>query len=347
MFWMFDKALALSSAFHFTEGLALFANLPSIKQPFMRPPVLAIVLPCYNEEAIITSTIERLTALLQQYVQTSLIDSSSFLVFVDDGSRDKTLQILREHKNSHIRTLKLSANCGHQSALLAGMHYVTGKADCMISMDADLQDDIHCAGAMLEAFNSGAQIVYGVRQSRGADTWFKKKTALWFYKLMNRLGVNLVYNHADFRLLSNQVLLEFSRYKEVNLFLRGIFPRMGFKNATVYYDRQDRTAGETKYPFRKMLNLAMNGITSFSNVPLKIITYVGFLVFLGSLAASLWVIFVTLTGRNVPGWASITLPIYFLGGVQLLALGIIGEYISRIYLETKQRPIYHLEEVIE
>jgi len=193
----------------------------------------------------------------------------------------------------------------------------------------------------------GAQIVYGVRQSRGADTWFKKKTALWFYKIMQRLGVNLIYNHADFRLLSNQVLLEFNRYKEVNLFLRGIFPRMGFSNATVYYDRQDRTAGETKYPLRKMLNLAMNGITSFSNVPLKIITYVGFLVFFASLAASLWVLFVMLTNRNVPGWASITLPIYFLGGVQLLALGIIGEYISRIYLETKQRPVYHLEEVIE
>ncbi|HSC54635.1 MAG TPA: glycosyltransferase family 2 protein [Phnomibacter sp.] len=312
----------------------------------MRPPVLAIVLPCYNEEAIIASTITRLTALLNQYVQEQLVDPNSFLVFVDDGSRDKTLQILREHKSGQVRTLKLSANCGHQSALLAGMHYVTGKADCMISMDADLQDDITCAAEMLKAFNNGAQIVYGVRKSRGADTWFKKKTALAFYQLMLKLGVNLVYNHADFRLLSNQVLVEFGRYKEVNLFLRGIFPRMGFSNATVYYDRQDRTAGETKYPFRKMLNLAINGITSFSNIPLKIITWVGFLVFFGSLLASLWVVFVILTGRNAPGWASITLPIYFLGGVQLLALGIIGEYISRIYLETKQRPIYHLEEVI-
>lgn len=312
----------------------------------MRPPVLAIVLPCYNEEAIIASTITRLTALLNQYVQEQLVDPNSFLVFVDDGSRDKTLQILRQLKSEQVRTLKLSANCGHQSALLAGMHYVTGKADCMISMDADLQDDIACAADMLKAYNNGAQIVYGVRKSRGADTWFKKKTALAFYQLMLKLGVNLVYNHADFRLLSNQVLVEFGRYKEVNLFLRGIFPRMGFSNATVYYDRQDRTAGETKYPFRKMLNLAINGITSFSNMPLKIITWVGFLVFLGSLLASLWVVFVILTGRNAPGWASITLPIYFLGGVQLLALGIIGEYISRIYLETKQRPIYHLEEVI-
>jgi glycosyltransferase involved in cell wall biosynthesis len=227
------------------------------------------------------------------------------------------------------------------------MHFVTGKVDCMISMDADLQDDISVTRQMLEAYNKGAQIVYGVRQRRGADTWFKKQTALAFYKLMQSMGVNLIYNHADFRLLSSKVLIEFGRYREVNLFLRGIFPKMGFTSATVYYDRQDRTAGETKYPLRKMLNLAMNGITSFSNVPLKIISYIGFMVFLGSVLASLWVVFVILTGRNAPGWASITLPIYFLGGVQLLALGILGEYISRIYLETKQRPVYHIEEVIE
>ncbi|MCU0394867.1 MAG: glycosyltransferase family 2 protein, partial [Chitinophagaceae bacterium] len=257
-----------------------------------------------------------------------------------------TLSILRSLAGRQVRVLKLSANCGHQSALLAGMHHVTGRADCMISMDADLQDDISCTRQMLEAYGRGAQIVYGVRQSRGVDTWFKKQTALLFYRIMQWLGVNLVYNHADFRLLSNQVLQEFGRYREVNLFLRGIFPRMGFTSATVYYDRQDRTAGETKYPLRKMLNLAMNGITSFSNVPLKIISYVGFLVFLASLMASLWVVFVILTGRNVPGWASITLPIYFLGGVQLLALGMLGEYVARIYLETKQRPIYHVEELI-
>jgi glycosyltransferase involved in cell wall biosynthesis len=285
--------------------------------------------------------------MMNDYIEEGLIAPGSFLLFVDDGSRDRTLQILREHKSNLVRSLKLSANCGHQSALLAGMHFVTGKVDCMISMDADLQDDISVTRQMLEAYNKGAQIVYGVRQRRGADTWFKKQTALSFYKLMQSMGVNLIYNHADFRLLSNKVLVEFGRYREVNLFLRGIFPKMGFTSATVYYDRQDRTAGETKYPLRKMLNLAMNGITSFSNVPLKIISYIGFMVFLGSVLASLWVVFVILTGRNAPGWASITLPIYFLGGVQLLALGILGEYISRIYLETKQRPVYHIEEVIE
>lgn len=324
--------------------IGLFCQLKF--QP-MRAPVLAIVLPCYNEEAILSETIARLTAMMNGYMEEGVIAPGSFLLFVDDGSRDRTLSILREHKSSMVRSLKLSANCGHQSALLAGMHFVTGKVDCMISMDADLQDDISVTSQMLEAYNRGAQIVYGVRQSRGADTWFKKQTALSFYKLMQRMGVNLIFNHADFRLLSNKVLTEFGRYREVNLFLRGIFPKMGFTSATVYYDRQDRTAGETKYPLRKMLNLAMNGITSFSNVPLKIISYIGFLVFLGSVLASLWVVFVILTGRNAPGWASITLPIYFLGGVQLLALGILGEYISRIYLETKQRPVYHIEEVIE
>lgn len=312
----------------------------------MQPPVLAIVLPCYNEQAIIASTIQRLQALLEQYVAEGLIQASSFLLFVDDGSRDNTLGVLRSHRSSRVMTLKLSANCGHQSALLAGMHYVTGKADCMISMDADLQDDLACTREMLAAYGAGAHIVYGVRSSRESDTWFKKQTALLFYKIMNWLGVNLVYNHADFRLLSSKVLSEFGRYREVNLFLRGVFPRMGFSHTMVYYRRQSREAGETKYPFRKMLNLAINGITSFSNVPLRIISYVGFLVFIGSLLASAWVLLVILMGKNVPGWASITLPIYFLGGIQLLSLGILGAYISRIYLETKQRPVYHIEEII-
>lgn len=312
----------------------------------MQSPVLAIVLPCYNEEAIIEGSIKKLQQLMAGYKHEQLIDQRSFLLFVDDGSKDNTLQILRSHASQYLQTLKLSANCGHQHALLAGMHFVTGKADCLISMDADLQDDILVTRQMLAAFQAGNHIVYGVRDKRASDTAFKKGTALLFYKLMRRMGVNLIYNHADFRLLSNQVLLEFSRYKEANLFLRGIFPRMGYTHSMVYYNRQDRSAGETKYPFRKMLQLAVNGITSFSSVPLKIISVVGFLVFAASIAASIWVLIVILLGRNVPGWASITLPIYFLGGIQLLALGVIGSYVSRIYLETKQRPPYHIEEVI-
>ncbi len=312
----------------------------------MQSPVLAIVLPCYNEEAILAESISKLQAMLHQYIADNLVDHSSFLLFVDDGSRDDTWLILQSHISPNLKAIKLSANCGHQQALLAGMHYVTNKVDCMISMDADLQDDMHCTRQMLEHFANGSHIVYGVRDSRSADTGFKKNTALLFYKLMQRMGVNLIYNHADFRLLSNQVLLEFGKYREVNLFLRGIFPRMGFTHSLVHYDRQERTAGETKYPFRKMLQLAVNGITSFSSVPLKIISVVGFIVFAASIMASLWVLFVIVSGRNVPGWASITLPIYFLGGIQLLALGVIGSYVSRIYLETKQRPPYHIEKIL-
>jgi hypothetical protein len=239
----------------------------------------------------------------------------------------------------------MSANYGHQTALLAGMHYVAGKVDCMVSLDADLQDDLNCIGQMLNEYLAGAHIVYGVRNDRSSDSFFKRKTAQWYYKLMQKMGVNMIYNHADFRLLSNTILQELSKYQEVNLFLRGIFPRMGFKSAIVYYSRLERTAGETKYPFRKMLNLAINGITSFSDVPLKLISMVGFIVFLGSVMASLWVLFVLITGRNLPGWASITLPIYFIGGVQLLSLGVLGSYISRIYMETKKRPLYHVEQV--
>lgn len=320
----------------------------SVSNPiFSQQPLLAVVLPCYNEEAVLGDTIQKLCQLLQQHIDGHIIDGRSFLLFVDDGSRDKTLSILRSQKSPMVKTLKLSANCGHQSALLAGMHYVTGKVDCMVSMDADLQDDTASLLAMIEQYKLGHHIVFGVRDNRDSDTAYKRRTAQWFYSIMKYLGVNLVYNHADYRLLSNTVLVEFGRYREVNLFLRGIFPKMGFTNAIVYYKRMERLAGETKYSFKKMLALAFNGITSFSNVPLKLISYIGFFVFFGSLLSSLWILFVYFTGRNVPGWVSTTLPIYFIGGIQLLALGVIGEYISKIYLETKQRPAYHIEEVIE
>jgi glycosyltransferase involved in cell wall biosynthesis len=310
-----------------------------------RIPRLALVLPCYNEEAIIAQTVAKLEELLNGFIDENRIAGNSFMVFVDDGSRDRSLEILTNVSSEKVRIVKMSANYGHQTALLAGMHYVAGKVDCMVSLDADLQDDLNCIGQMLNEYLAGAHIVYGVRNDRSSDSFFKRKTAQWYYKLMQKMGVNMIYNHADFRLLSNTILQELSKYQEVNLFLRGIFPRMGFKSAIVYYSRLERTAGETKYPFRKMLNLAINGITSFSDVPLKLISMVGFIVFLGSVIASLWVLFVLLTGRNLPGWASITLPIYFIGGVQLLSLGVLGSYISRIYMETKKRPLYHVEQV--
>ena len=310
-------------------------------------PILAIVTPCYNEEAIIISTLQTLTSLTEKLIAQQLISPASFIVFVDDGSRDQTLSLIRSHKNEKIKALKLAGNVGHQQALLAGLHYVTNKVDCCVSLDADLQDDPEVIGTMIEEFTKGNHIVYGVRGNRDTDSAYKRGTAELFYKFMLKMGVPLIYNHADFRLVSNQVLNELKKYKEVNLFLRGIFPLMGFPSSKVYYTRKKREAGESKYPFWKMVRFAITGITSFTNYPLKIITALGAMVFFGSLMATAWVLWVVLQGKNVPGWASITLPIYLLGGIQLLAVGILGEYISKIYLETKARPLYHVEEVIE
>ena len=310
----------------------------------LKTPVLGLVVPCYNEEQMISKTVEQLCSLLQKLVDEQLIAPESFAVFVNDGSKDRTWNILAQYKNHFVRALKLSNNVGHQHALLAGLTYVTNKADCCISLDADLQDDISVIPQMIRDFQSGAQIVYGVRSSRDTDKAMKKGTAHLYYKLLKRLGVDVVFDHADYRLLSNKVLVELQKYKEVNLFLRGLFPLMGFQSSIVYYDRLEREAGETHYPFKKMLQLAINGITSFSNVPLKVITRIGLVVFFGSLLTSLWVFVVMLRGKNIPGWTSTTLPIYFLGGVQMLMLGIIGEYLGKIYLEVKGRPRFHVEE---
>ncbi len=312
----------------------------------MNKPTLTFVIPCYNEEATLQITVDYLNELLRQYIFNQLISEKSFLLFVNDGSVDATWQIIKNNGSNAVRGLKLSNNVGHQNALLAGLHFVNNKCDCCISIDADLQDDIAVTLPMIEQYLNGSHIVYGVRNSRRTDSAGKKFTAHLFYKIMKGLGCDVVYNHADFRLLSNKILTELQKYREVNLFLRGLFPVMGFTSTQVFYERKKRTAGETKYPFKKMLQLAINGITSFSNYPLKIITRIGLLVFLGSILISLWVAYVVITGRSVPGWASITLPIYFLGGVQLLALGIIGEYLGKIYLETKGRPRFHIEEEI-
>ena len=313
----------------------------------MPQPILALVVPCYNEEEIIVSTLNTLTGLLSRYVELSKISDRSFIVLVDDGSKDKTIALAEQHKSDKVKILKLANNVGHQHALLAGLHFVSNKADCCVSIDADLQDDIEVISQMLDFYQAGAQIVYGIRDNREADSFFKKGTAVIFYQLMIKMGVPLVYNHADFRLISKNVLVELQKYQEVNLFLRGLFPQMGYASAQVFYSRKKRLAGESKYPFFKMLKLAANGITSFTNYPLKIITALGSIIFGASIMATLWILFVVMQGKNVPGWASITLPIYFLGGIQLLAIGILGEYISKIYLETKRRPLYHVEKVIE
>lgn len=311
------------------------------------PPKLALVLPCYNEEENIIYTVRALTSLYEDLIRGDKINSRSYMIFVDDGSRDRTFDLLRENKNQYIVALKLSTNKGHQYALLAGLQYAADKADCVISIDADLQDDLTVIEKMILRYRNGAHIVCGVRTNRETDSFFKRKSAGLFYWLMHRMGIPLIEGHADFRLLSNKALVEISKYKESNLFLRGIFPLINLKLETIGYVVKARERGTSKYTFRKMVSLAIRGITSFTSVPIRIITVLGIILFLFTMALSVNVLIVFLKGKVVPGWASITLPMYFLGGVQLLSLGIIGEYVAKIYMETKRRPFYHIEEILE
>jgi len=309
-------------------------------------PCVALVVPCYNEAAGLENTITVLTGQLQALVLKEIISINSYVLLVDDGSKDATWQIIQKNSGPQIKGIKLSNNVGHQKALLAGLHYCTNRCDCCISLDADLQDDITVIEKMIVSFINGNKIVYGVRDNRSVDSSFKKGTAELFYKLLKWMNINIVFNHADFRLADNMVLNELRKYGETHIFLRGIFPLMGFKHEIIYYDRLERMEGETKYSLSKMAKLAIDGITSFSGFPLKLITIAGFAVFVGCLIAIVWVFIVLLRGKNAPGWASITLPIYFLGGIQLLALGIIGTYINKVFEESKKRPVYHIEEII-
>ena len=313
---------------------------------YNNPPVLSVVIPCYNESAGLDISINTILQKLQQLSQNNLIHKDSFILFIDDGSKDSTWTIISKSAGKQIRGLKLSNNVGHQKALIAGLHFTASKCDCCITIDADLQDDLEVIEAMIISFSKGNQIVYGVRNNRDVDSAFKKKTAQLFYRILKLMRIDIVYNHADFRLAGNKVLVELSRYEETHIFLRGIFPLMGFKSDIIYYQRKDRQQGKTSYSFRKMVGLAIDGITSFSAFPLKLITITGFIVFTGCIIAIIWVIIVIILGKNIPGWSSITLPMYFLGGIQLLALGIIGEYINKIFEETKKRPLYHIEEII-
>ena len=311
-----------------------------------KTPQLAIVVPCYNEEDIIDDTVFKLIAILSLLVSKKKITYDSFICFVDDGSLDATWSLIEKHKsqNKCVRGLKLAGNVGHQNALVAGLMANKDIIDCIISIDADLQDDILMIEQMVDKYLKGSDIVYGVRKDRKTDTFFKKKSASIFYRMMNFFGVKIVYNHADYRLTSRRVLDAFSQFEEKNLFLRGIFPLMGFKSDFVYYARLERVAGESKYPINKMISFAWNGITSFSVVPLRLISLLGFFIFIISMACLLWIIAAKfIWGNVVPGWASTLLPIYFLGGVQLLAIGTIGEYLGKIYLEVKNRPRYIIE----
>lgn len=311
------------------------------------PAQLAVVIPCYNEEEVLPETVKQLTVLMQEMEREGLTDAGSAIWFVDDGSKDKTWELIEGYviSNPYIRGLKLARNRGHQNALLAGLENATG--DVIISIDADLQDDIQVIKAMMAEYHKGIDVVYGVRSVRELDTPFKRMTAEGYYHLLKKMGVNIVFNHADFRLMSRRAIEALKAYEEVNLFLRGIIPTIGFPSSTVEYARAARFAGESKYPLRKMLALAADGITSFSAVPLRLIALLGFIIFLLSMGLSVWVFFVKIfTDHATPGWASSVLPMYLLGGIQLLSIGVLGEYIAKMYMETKKRPRYFLEKIL-
>lgn len=310
-------------------------------------PKIAVVVPCYNEEEVLPETARRLLALLGSLVASEMISPDSTLTFVDDGSRDDTWRLIEElaARDQRVHGVKLSRNRGHQHALIAGIFSVEG--DAVVSVDADLQDDISVIKQMVIDFKGGNEIVYGVRESREVDTAFKRRTALGYYGLLRRLGVDIVVNHADFRLMGRRAVDALQGFNEVNLFLRGMIPLLGFRSSTVYYARGARFAGTSKYPLRKMLGLAFDGITSFSVVPLRLITWLGFVISTLSFVMILWILYGTFVMDSVvPGWASSVVPIYFLGGIQLLSIGVLGEYVAKTYLETKRRPRYLIEKVI-
>jgi len=311
----------------------------------MREPVLTIVVPCYNEEEVLPETIGQLQGLLTEMIQETLVSKQSKLLFVDDGSKDHTWELIYKEglRSEFVRGLKLSRNVGHQNALLAGLFAAKEQSDCVISIDADLQDDITVIREFLIKYHQGYEIVYGVRKGRETDTLFKRSTAQGFYKLMKNMGVNLVYNHADFRLLSKRALMELERFNEVNLFLRGIVPLLGFRSDVVYYDRLERHAGETKYPFKKMLAFAFDGITSFSISPIRFVLLTGFVSFFMSLVFGGYFLALKFFGHTQTGWTSLITSIWLIGGLQLIAIGLIGEYVGKIYKETKQRPKYIVE----
>ena len=317
-----------------------------------KKPQLAIVVPCYNEEEMLPITSEALRASLDDLFSKGLISNDSFVLFVDDGSKDKTWELISAECGKYptqIYGLKLAGNVGHQFALTAGLLTAKDCSDVTISIDADLQDDVHVFDDMLKKFHEGCDIVYGVRNSRKKDTFFKRTTAQGFYKVMNSMGVKTIYNHADFRLMSKRSLEAFAKYPERNLFLRGIVPLIGFKTDCVYYERLERVAGESKYPLKKMLALAIEGITSFSVKPISFITGFGIMIVVLSFLALIYVLVSYILGlfgiwpETEPGWASLMLSIWFIGGIQLISIGLIGQYIGKIYVEVKQRPRYHIE----
>ncbi len=316
-----------------------------MQQPASDTPIINLVVPCYNEEEALPETHRQLAALMETMCRSNAVCAQSKIYYVDDGSQDGTWALIGalSKLDSRVVGLRLSRNFGHQSALLAGLFTATG--DAVITIDADLQDDISVIPEMVANYRTGSEIVYGVRRGRSTDSALKRNTALLYYGILQRFGVRIVHNHADFRLMGKKAIAALKEYTEVNLFLRGIVPLIGFQSSYVYYDRKARMAGVTKYSLTKMFRLAIDGITSFSAVPLRFVAVMGMAVFVISIAMAGWVFWIKLfTARAVPGWASSVIPIYFLGGIQLLCLGVIGEYMAKGYVETKRRPRFLISE---
>ena len=314
-----------------------------------KEPILYVVVPCYNEEEVLEETTKQLKVKMESLINKKEISAKSKVMYVNDGSKDKTWEIIKKiNKKEKLFTgVTLSRNRGHQNALLGGLMTAKNYADIVISMDADLQDDINAMDEMIKKYKEGNEIVYGVRSARKKDTFFKRVTAEGFYKFMKFLGVDCVYNHADYRLTSKVVLDEFENFKEVNLFLRGMFPLVGYKSDVVYYERNERFAGESKYPLKKMLNFAWDGITSFSVKPLRFICIIGFVILFISIAIMLYSLIMKLTGQTIAGWTFLSISIWFIGGLQMISIGVIGEYVGKMYSETKARPRFIISENLE
>lgn len=314
-----------------------------------RGKILYLVVPCYNEEEVLPETSKRLREKMQSLIEKGKIAKDSKILFVNDGSKDRTWEMIEElhQKDAIYQGVKLSRNRGHQNALLGGLMTAKKYADMVISLDADLQDDIDAIDEFVEKYDKGCEIVYGVRSARKTDTFFKKFTAEGFYKLLHLMGGEVVFNHADYRLMSKRALEEMEKYQEVNLFLRGIVPMIGFQTDIVYYERHERLAGESKYPLKKMLALAIDGITSLSIKPIRLIVFLGMFIFVCSIAMLVYSLVQHFLGNTSIGWTSLIVSIWAIGGLQLLAIGVIGEYIGKIYLETKERPKFIIEKVLD
>lgn len=310
---------------------------------------LAIVVPCYNEEPVLKIASEALRGVLEDLIVKQKIASDSFILFVNDGSKDRTWALIEEEHQLYpdrVRGVKLAGNVGHQFALTAGLITAMDMCDVTVSIDADLQDDIKVIEEMVDKYREGKDIVYGVRKERKTDTFFKRTTAQGFYKVMDMMGVKTVYNHADFRLMSKRAVEQFSKYEESNLFIRGMIPLIGYETDMVYYDRLERVAGESKYPLKKMLALAFNGISSFSIKPISMVMGLGVFIIFISVIAAIYAFVSYFMGNVVPGWTSLILSVWFLGGLQLLAIGLVGQYIGKIYMEVKHRPRYNIEKIL-